>query len=66
VNEAAVSKDASGYHRVWFVLCQWTLYPSEYQELLAALRSDHFVAARSRSFAGIQVVGFATSAVSTP
>jgi mannosyltransferase len=65
VNQAAVAKDASGYHRVWLVLCQWTLYPSEYQELLAALRSDHFVATRSRTFAGIQVVGFARSAVST-
>jgi len=65
VNEAAVSKDAQGYRRVWLVLCQWTLYPSQYDALLAALRSDHFVAGSSRSFPGIQVVGYATSAAST-
>jgi mannosyltransferase len=58
VRAAAIEAAVSGYGRIWLVLSQQELYPSQEQALLAGLRSAGLVPADSRTFHGVEVVEY--------
>jgi mannosyltransferase len=59
LSRSSIETTVAGYRRIWLVLSQQQLYPSQDQALLAGLRSAGLAPVNTRTFAGVQVIEYA-------
>ena len=58
ITRSTVARGAKGFSRVFLVLSQAQLYPSQEQAVLAGLRSDGLVPEQTRNFGSVQVISY--------